>query len=485
MFFVEAIDDDDLGDAVLGGVFPDLVGANADAVDGIDDDEGEVRDSERAETFADEIEVTRGIDDIELLVQPFGMEEGGVDGDFAVLFVGVIIGEGGAGGDAAEAVDDAGASQHAFTQHGLAGGGMADDRKVPDVFGMIRFHRWSNACMWCGGHASKQKHLKRPVTCFSVLTEGNTGSKDLGKEESTLLQCERHWLMNFRFFSLLGLVAGLAGFALSFSTLTILAAGAEWVEQPSGTADSLNDVVFGRGRFVAVGEQDTVLSSTDGVTWRPEDAGEGHWYFGVGFGNNTFVAVGTDGLVTTSPDAEQWVARESGTTNWLYDVAWGEAGFVAVGYAGAIVSSSDGVTWTNRASGTDSWLHGVAASTNIYVAVGTGGTILSSTNAMDWAAQESGTNRWLFDVVYGQGQFVAVGEWGTVVTSTNGQDWVLRSTARSDYLWAVGTNEFGFLAAGQGGLILTSSDGVTWVASRPACRAGSTGLPPEWRRRWW
>jgi hypothetical protein len=32
------------------------------------------------------------------------MEEGGVDGDLAVLFVGVIIGGGGAGGDGAEAV---------------------------------------------------------------------------------------------------------------------------------------------------------------------------------------------------------------------------------------------------------------------------------------------------------------------------------------------------------------------------------------------
>jgi hypothetical protein len=92
----------------LGGVFPDLVGADADAVEGVDDDEGEVADAQGAEAFADEIEVTRGIDDVELLVEPFGMEEGGVDGDLAVFFVGVIIGEGGAGGDAAEAVDDAG-----------------------------------------------------------------------------------------------------------------------------------------------------------------------------------------------------------------------------------------------------------------------------------------------------------------------------------------------------------------------------------------
>jgi hypothetical protein len=40
---------------------------------------------------------------------------------------------------------------------------MADDGKVADVFGWKSFHRWSNACMWCGAQASKQKNLKRPV----------------------------------------------------------------------------------------------------------------------------------------------------------------------------------------------------------------------------------------------------------------------------------------------------------------------------------
>ena len=149
VFFIEAIDDDDLGDAVLGGVFPDLIGADADAVGSIDDDESEVSHPEGAEAFADEIEVTRGIDDIEFLIEPFGMEERGVDGDLPVLFVGVVIGEGGAGGDAAEAVNDAGASEHAFAEHGFAGGGMADDREVADIFGGIRFHRWSK-CLHCG-----------------------------------------------------------------------------------------------------------------------------------------------------------------------------------------------------------------------------------------------------------------------------------------------------------------------------------------------
>lgn len=141
VFFIEAIDGDDLGDAVLGGIFPDLIGADPDAVEGIDDDEGEVGDPEGAEAFADEIEVTGCIDDIEFFIEPLGVEEGGVDGDFAILFVGVIIGDGGAGGDGAEAIDGAAASEHAFAEHGLASGSMADDGEVTDIFRGERFHR--------------------------------------------------------------------------------------------------------------------------------------------------------------------------------------------------------------------------------------------------------------------------------------------------------------------------------------------------------
>jgi hypothetical protein len=32
VFLVEPVDDDDLGEAVFGGIFPDLIGADADAV---------------------------------------------------------------------------------------------------------------------------------------------------------------------------------------------------------------------------------------------------------------------------------------------------------------------------------------------------------------------------------------------------------------------------------------------------------------------
>ena len=41
------------------GVFPDRVGADADAVLRVHDDEREIADAQRAETFADEVRVAR------------------------------------------------------------------------------------------------------------------------------------------------------------------------------------------------------------------------------------------------------------------------------------------------------------------------------------------------------------------------------------------------------------------------------------------
>ena len=147
---VERVDDDHFRDAVLRGVFPDRVRAHADAVLRVDDDEREIADAQRAQTFADEIRVARAINDVELLPQPFEVQQRGGDGNLPVLFAVVIIGNRRAGGDAAHAVDDAGAGEHGLAEHGFAGRSVADDGEVADVCGLIGFHKMS-LCVSGGG----------------------------------------------------------------------------------------------------------------------------------------------------------------------------------------------------------------------------------------------------------------------------------------------------------------------------------------------
>ena len=74
-----------------------------------------------------------------------------------------------------------------------------------------------------------------------------------------------------------------------------------------------------------------------------------------------FVSVGEDGTILTSSDGNSWTERTSGTSEDLYEVTYGNGLFVTVG-RGTIITSTDGTTWTERDSGTSGDLFGVTYS---------------------------------------------------------------------------------------------------------------------------
>src|SRR5438874_1510560 len=49
--------------------------------------------------------------------------------------------------------------------------------------------------------------------------------------------------------------------------------GGSWLEQEAPTLSSLFDVAYGRERFVTVGNEGAVLTSSNGVNWRRVEAG--------------------------------------------------------------------------------------------------------------------------------------------------------------------------------------------------------------------
>ena len=61
------------------------------------------------------------------------MEEGGLGGNLALFLAGMVVGDGGAVGDAAHAADDAAACEHGFAEEGFATGGVADDGDIAQV----------------------------------------------------------------------------------------------------------------------------------------------------------------------------------------------------------------------------------------------------------------------------------------------------------------------------------------------------------------
>jgi hypothetical protein len=233
---------------------------------------------------------------------------------------------------------------------------------------------------------------------------------------------------------------------------------------PVGLTNSLAAIVFDSTRFVALGINGSVITSSDSVTWKVATAvNAGVALNGIAYGAGTYVVVGDGGYIATNTTASNnpgtnnpssttseiitgaWVAQTSGTTQDLYSVAYVNGDFIAVGALGTLLTSHNGVTWTARTSNTANALWQVAYGAGTYVAVGDGGTIISSVDSATWSKQTSPTTQALYTICFGGNDtFVAAGNSGTVVYSTSGAEgsWTLTSAGTSDLYGIMGNGTF-------------------------------------------
>jgi photosystem II stability/assembly factor-like uncharacterized protein len=134
----------------------------------------------------------------------------------------------------------------------------------------------------------------------------------------------------------------------------------------------INGALFINGNFSTY----FLSGSTDLQSWSAINGAQ----YGIGYAflwtGVQFVVVESQGLINTSPDGLTWTSRTSGTTAALRAVAWSGAQYIAVGDAGTVLTSPNSITWTGRSSGTSNILRGVAWSGTHFVAVGDTGTIL-------------------------------------------------------------------------------------------------------------
>jgi hypothetical protein len=158
-----------------------------------------------------------------------------------------------------------------------------------------------------------------------------------------------------------------------------------WTKINPATGQTLHDVTWGEGKFVAVGDFGTIVTSADdGQTWSPASSGSTDSLRGVAYGNGIFVAIGVSGEVLTSPDGRAWTKQGQSLGSHLYKVIHnamipgGSGGFLALGGDGRMATSPDGITWTPRHSGTSNPLMAAAYGNGSFIAVGWGCTILQA-----------------------------------------------------------------------------------------------------------
>lgn len=258
-----------------------------------------------------------------------------------------------------------------------------------------------------------------------------------------------------------------------------------------GSSIALQSVAYNGTTYAAVGDWQTIFSSTDGNAWTLRHAGFccgglTSVVWGAGLANPVFVAVGWTNpgwVVFSSPDGTTWTQRASGSSGYVVNLAYGGAakGFAVVGavssgntYSGIAQTSPDGITWTASASaatGITSSISGLTYGNGLFVATGgavsnlsLAGTIFTSPDGATWTQQSAPTGAGgLGPALFGNGVLLALDSQNkAVATSTDGVHW-----SRQTYAFGFGAG----LAFGNGqffnSALSTSTDGVTWTTPPP------------------
>lgn len=253
--------------------------------------------------------------------------------------------------------------------------------------------------------------------------------------------------------------------------------GVEWTgrfAQPAsavaGTAN-LDKVYYVNNTFIAMGgfstNQDSVFTSTDGITWTVRNFTTNGMNAAAALGS-TIVVVGQGSTATncysSTNGGVSWSPR-SVAVNALSDITTAFSLFVAVGQSG-IFTSPDGATWTQRNNTSNLQRVVFFPSTNTLVASGNGGAIRYSTDGINWNQALSGTGSGaIYDVAFNGSLYCAVGSSGTIITSPDLITWTNRNPINTNplFLYVVwGDGKFVAAASNSGNSVYTSTDGITW-----------------------
>lgn len=251
-----------------------------------------------------------------------------------------------------------------------------------------------------------------------------------------------------------------------------------WGPRTSEITPWLRDAAFGSGRFVSVGDQGLMLTSSDGgASWQQQRQDASVYFARISFANGQFFATGRkygaqpdawEGLLWSSADGLNWQPRYAQTNTVVSGVAYGAGRFVAVAvnapvsYSNLGLTSLDGIQWTAAAIPGTGWLYDIAAVNDVFVAVG-GQRIMRSTDGVNWQPIVPPVPPGLQSVAYFNGQFIAVGEGGQILTSPSGEVWTARDSGTTNFLAAVAAGSGIVVAAGNNGAIVSSIDGVSWT----------------------
>jgi hypothetical protein len=256
---------------------------------------------------------------------------------------------------------------------------------------------------------------------------------------------------------------------------------AEWAEKGGDDSNNLMGLVYGLGKFVAVGgggfskdkQGGHILVSKDGREWK-EVHSESFRVNPIVFSGKRFVVGGPERTLLFSDDGEKWTkgaqVKPEGFpvyAMWFRNGAFGNGTFVLMGEGGAkkefywCITSKDGTEASFRRDLPQ--LRGLAFGAGTFVAVGAG-IIVTSTDGKEWAKQERTAEEKL-DWIQWTGKEFLCGDGKSTLVSIDGKAWKPSPfKPQGKPLWTDGTR---FITSSWPGKMVYSPDGKTWQNSLP------------------
>ncbi|MDR1468445.1 MAG: glycoside hydrolase [Spirochaetaceae bacterium] len=270
-----------------------------------------------------------------------------------------------------------------------------------------------------------------------------------------------------------------------------------------GSNDRITAIVYGGGRFVAVGLYEDgsnwegeMAYSADGVIWTKVKDNKLGYAEAFAYGGGKFVAGSKGGKIAYSTDGVTWTAVEDSTFSNQDNITrlfYGGGTFFAysgypAGKKDKTAYSTDGVTWTavkDSAFGGSDSIHTITYGGGRFVAGGGyndrgvwRGKMAYSDDGVTWSRVDDNEfirSALIETLAYGGGKFVAGnnGRVGQFAYSDDGTTWTAVEGAFGNGISVIVYDGSRFVAACWNGTVALSADGVTWTTGENINLGGS------------
>lgn len=271
------------------------------------------------------------------------------------------------------------------------------------------------------------------------------------------------------------------------------------VWQITSSLSRARDIAWDGSTYVALASM-TFKTSSDGKAWTSHllpDAVRSTRFNSVAKSASMWVAVGQNGTIIYSTDAANWTVTPtitidtpniSGFTPELRAVTWTGSQFIVVGESGVVATSPNGISWTVQPSPTSDSLTAIASHGGLIVAAtspysGSVGVLMTSTDGISWTTRVSPLGLAVNSIVYAGGKWVVAGFYKSM-TSIDGEIWT-EGPGTIGVLTSVVHNGTEYVATGIDrnsiGAVFASSDGLNWTVRNVTANVTAAARSPDGR----